>query len=662
MSNDKYQLEYSIDDLRRLATTEPNIPRRKQYAAMLKQAQSEMQKADGTVYFIHINTGAQSSNHNVKLQAASDEEAMQQAKTYAQKNGYTTYHQPPAGQTSEREASLGWWTNKTGQSAELRRGPALSDALRDRIAQAKQKQDDTGKAQGAGMRKAGDGIEEAARKMADNLMNYARKNGVDISGVTLKNFNTYLDDQFDDGGEARCERFLDLGDEYAMQFGDLETKSFDDAKWKCITRAIQIVRQEFKASAKKMAKADVLRMGINNDPFAADKAASAPMWKGGLAGFKDTSTASFTRYEKTVKLNMKGDGKMVDCKLVVRTENTGTNNPWIWQLENAQGNILFLSERTFGSQLTASADASDALKQADKSVQQKAASAPVRKQQLWRTNPGGTGWYLNANDEVIWRTKDQDHTGYRGPYSADDLGYTDEELKAKKQRLPGGPGQKAQGAGMRKGQQDNGQQMLRGDKQNQNMQNGKPRYDDQNRDNILWNRKLSDEEAAKLGGTWENTDGKVTSGVMEVTRVKYETWRKTGKALAYKGKYYIASGPSTSTEPRWPSQGKAQGAGMQKYNNSIYQDIARWCQNRQTGSKEIGTTNAVSLSRAALAGDRDHCQRLLQQIINDTSRWAAQDYLKKEAQQLLEGLDQADTAGPISISGVPAGGPKFRNL
>lgn len=121
---------------------------------------------------------------------------------------------------------------------------------------------------------------------------------------------------------------------------------------------------------------------------------------------------------------------------------------------------------------------------------------------------------------------------------------------------------RAQYAGMlEKAQQS---QMQKGE----TMANGSPRHDEQGRDNILWHRDLSPEEIKALGGAWENTDdAHPPFGVSEVTRVKYETWRKHGgKALAHDGKYYISEGPSTDTTSSrgWTTEAKAQQSQMRK--------------------------------------------------------------------------------------------------
>ena len=47
-----------------------------------------------------------------------------------------------------------------------------------------------------------------------------------------------LDDIFNDGGFVRCEEFTDLGIEFALAYGELESEGFDEAHWELIDEAI----------------------------------------------------------------------------------------------------------------------------------------------------------------------------------------------------------------------------------------------------------------------------------------------------------------------------------------------------------------------------------------------------------------------------------------
>jgi len=81
-----------------------------------------------------------------------------------------------------------------------------------------------------------DAENKIAAEMVENLQRVAEERGVNLSGLTYENFNFFLDDVFDDGGEIRCVRFTDIPDEYCLQFGPFESESFDHIKWIIIKR------------------------------------------------------------------------------------------------------------------------------------------------------------------------------------------------------------------------------------------------------------------------------------------------------------------------------------------------------------------------------------------------------------------------------------------
>lgn len=85
---------------------------------------------------------------------------------------------------------------------------------------------------------------DTAYKAANSLMRQAELHGVNLKGLTIKNFNTFLDDAFNDGGEIRCLKFTDLIDPYACQFGPIESEAWEEARWPCIERAIQIIQEK----------------------------------------------------------------------------------------------------------------------------------------------------------------------------------------------------------------------------------------------------------------------------------------------------------------------------------------------------------------------------------------------------------------------------------
>lgn len=81
-------------------------------------------------------------------------------------------------------------------------------------------------------------LNDTVDRMVASLKEVAEQNNVSLEGIRISNFNTFLDDAFNDGGEVRCERFADLAWDYAFQFGELESIQFMNAQWKCILKAI----------------------------------------------------------------------------------------------------------------------------------------------------------------------------------------------------------------------------------------------------------------------------------------------------------------------------------------------------------------------------------------------------------------------------------------
>lgn len=80
---------------------------------------------------------------------------------------------------------------------------------------------------------------ETVQDMIKSLKEKAKERGVSLIGMDEKNFNTFLDELFLDGGEARCIDFIDHADEYALQFGEMESPKFEEARWRVIARALK---------------------------------------------------------------------------------------------------------------------------------------------------------------------------------------------------------------------------------------------------------------------------------------------------------------------------------------------------------------------------------------------------------------------------------------
>lgn len=78
--------------------------------------------------------------------------------------------------------------------------------------------------------------------MAESLMNEAKEKNVDLSGLTIDNFSSYLDEQFNDGGEVRCEKFTDLAWEYSINHAEFASDKFDSINWECTKSAIRTIQ------------------------------------------------------------------------------------------------------------------------------------------------------------------------------------------------------------------------------------------------------------------------------------------------------------------------------------------------------------------------------------------------------------------------------------
>lgn len=91
-------------------------------------------------------------------------------------------------------------------------------------------------------------VEHIAEKMVDNLSDHAEKCGVELNGINRHNFNTELDDRFNDGGEARCEYFADLGWEYAQEFGEFGSDDSETALWRVLSSALELLEGRFPES------------------------------------------------------------------------------------------------------------------------------------------------------------------------------------------------------------------------------------------------------------------------------------------------------------------------------------------------------------------------------------------------------------------------------
>jgi hypothetical protein len=90
---------------------------------------------------------------------------------------------------------------------------------------------------GVGMRKL-----DAVSNMVAELEKYAESKGVSLKGNIPDDVNDF-DDLFQDGGEGRCEHFVDLSFEYAIKFGEIDDwkkpRGFEAHVWSCIESAMK---------------------------------------------------------------------------------------------------------------------------------------------------------------------------------------------------------------------------------------------------------------------------------------------------------------------------------------------------------------------------------------------------------------------------------------
>lgn len=91
-----------------------------------------------------------------------------------------------------------------------------------------------------------DNFKLTVNEMVQSLIDEAEYAGIDLSEVTINNFNYLIDDLFGDGGEVRCVKFTDIAIDYALEHGEFESTRFMDAQWKCIEASLVRVAQYFK--------------------------------------------------------------------------------------------------------------------------------------------------------------------------------------------------------------------------------------------------------------------------------------------------------------------------------------------------------------------------------------------------------------------------------
>ena len=96
-------------------------------------------------------------------------------------------------------------------------------------------------------RKDREEIAQTAERMITALEKRLKEEGAELNDLDFsspENLHTSID-EIDPTGQIRCEDFMDHSWEYAGQFGELEDDEFEDAQWRCLEVATQILRERF---------------------------------------------------------------------------------------------------------------------------------------------------------------------------------------------------------------------------------------------------------------------------------------------------------------------------------------------------------------------------------------------------------------------------------
>lgn len=89
---------------------------------------------------------------------------------------------------------------------------------------------------------------EVVKNMINSLESECDKKDLLLSELNFDSASSMLssmDDILLDGGEFRCERFTDLTHEFAFNFGEMESEEFEEAKWKCIELAYDVLKKKY---------------------------------------------------------------------------------------------------------------------------------------------------------------------------------------------------------------------------------------------------------------------------------------------------------------------------------------------------------------------------------------------------------------------------------
>lgn len=75
------------------------------------------------------------------------------------------------------------------------------------------------------------------RRMVDNIKYAAEEHGLELWECVVEDIHEW-DDIFNDGGRVRCELFVDIADEYAIEYAKFDSEEFYEIRNELIKEAL----------------------------------------------------------------------------------------------------------------------------------------------------------------------------------------------------------------------------------------------------------------------------------------------------------------------------------------------------------------------------------------------------------------------------------------
>lgn len=91
--------------------------------------------------------------------------------------------------------------------------------------------------------------EKTISVMITNLESKIKDEKIDLLEFDFSNAESFvnsLDDVLLDGGEFRCESFMDIAIPYALNFGEIESNTFYNTVWECVEEVFRIFKEKNK--------------------------------------------------------------------------------------------------------------------------------------------------------------------------------------------------------------------------------------------------------------------------------------------------------------------------------------------------------------------------------------------------------------------------------